>query len=109
MFDNSCQSSYLLIGKHSETIKRHATGVFQHTKTASNDGQVFLNICTAHLLLLSLSFCTPTRFLDQKEHVSYALWKICEGDVAIAWRQRAMEAMVAPSPLPLLSFLRVGC
>ena len=91
---------------------------FQPTKTASNDGQVFLNLCTVHLFLLSLS-CpfssrprntpmfyrrTPTPFLDQKEHVSYALWKICEGDVAISWRQRAMEAMVALSTLPLLSF-----
>lgn len=56
MFDHSCQSSYLLTGKDFETVKRHATGVFQHTKTASSDGQVFLNICTARLLLLSLSF-----------------------------------------------------
>lgn len=109
MFDNSCQSSYLLTGKHFETIKRHATGVFQHTKTASNDGQGVLNMCTAHLLLLSLSICTPTRFLDRKEHVSYALWKICEGDVAIAWRQRAMEAMVALSLLPFLSFFALVC
>ena len=111
MFDNSCQSSYLLTGKHFERIKRHATGVFQHTKTASNDGQVFLDVCTAHLLLLSLSF--PFAPL----HVS--------------WTKRSMSAMPfgrsakGMSPSPGVSglwrqwwhfppwrcwvFLRVGC